>query len=228
MANKIYAVKNGRIKGIFFSWTDCEAQVKGFENAKYKSFSGADAPQKAYDFITKSDTIEDAKTKVETAEPEYTHPEGGCIAFTDGSYNEKTGEYGSGIIIICNDFKNKIVCKSGWKGSTPAFATSQNVAGETDAAIAAIKTAYQNGRTSIDIYYDYTGIEYWFAKLMHPEISDKEHWSANTPTAKHYVAELQKYIGKIDIRFHKVAAHTGVYYNEIADKLAKQAVGIEA
>ena len=35
---KIYAVKVGRIKGIFFAWSDCETQVKGFSGAEHKSF----------------------------------------------------------------------------------------------------------------------------------------------------------------------------------------------
>ncbi|EEB91647.1 hypothetical protein MPER_09965 [Moniliophthora perniciosa FA553] len=34
-----YAVHTGRIPGIYSTWTECEAQVKGFANAKYKKFS---------------------------------------------------------------------------------------------------------------------------------------------------------------------------------------------
>lgn len=36
---KIYAVAKGRVPGIYSSWADCEAQVKGFNGAKYKSFT---------------------------------------------------------------------------------------------------------------------------------------------------------------------------------------------
>lgn len=36
---KIYVVKVGKIPGIYESWTDCEAQVKGFKGAQYKSFT---------------------------------------------------------------------------------------------------------------------------------------------------------------------------------------------
>lgn len=33
-----YAVKNGRCPGIYLSWAECESQVKGFSNARYKKF----------------------------------------------------------------------------------------------------------------------------------------------------------------------------------------------
>jgi len=34
-----YAVRNGRKPGIFHNWLECEAQVKGFPNPKYKKFA---------------------------------------------------------------------------------------------------------------------------------------------------------------------------------------------
>lgn len=44
-----YAVAKGRTSGIFMTWPDCEAQVKGFPGAKYKKFENIVAAQ---DFIT--------------------------------------------------------------------------------------------------------------------------------------------------------------------------------
>ena len=38
MANKYYAVKEGREKGIFTSWEECKKQVMGYKGAVYKSF----------------------------------------------------------------------------------------------------------------------------------------------------------------------------------------------
>lgn len=43
-----YAVARGRSVGIYNSWAECEAQVKGFSGARYKKF---DSPQSAQDFI---------------------------------------------------------------------------------------------------------------------------------------------------------------------------------
>ena len=42
LMGKYYAVKNGRQTGIYNSWSECEAQVKGFKGALYKSFSSYD------------------------------------------------------------------------------------------------------------------------------------------------------------------------------------------
>lgn len=39
MKNNFYAVKRGRVPGIYFTWADCEEQIKGFSNAKFKKFS---------------------------------------------------------------------------------------------------------------------------------------------------------------------------------------------
>jgi len=35
---KIYAVRKGRQTGLFETWPECEAQIKGFKGAEYKSF----------------------------------------------------------------------------------------------------------------------------------------------------------------------------------------------
>lgn len=44
-----YAVAKGRTPGIFMTWPDCEAQVKGFPGARYEKFENIGAAQ---DFIT--------------------------------------------------------------------------------------------------------------------------------------------------------------------------------
>ena len=38
MAKKYYAVRQGRVPGVYTTWADCEKQVKGFGWAIYKSF----------------------------------------------------------------------------------------------------------------------------------------------------------------------------------------------
>lgn len=38
MANKFYAVRQGRNPGIYRTWKDCQAQVSGFPCAQFKSF----------------------------------------------------------------------------------------------------------------------------------------------------------------------------------------------
>ena len=69
----------------------------------------------------------------------------------------------------------------------------------------------------IDIYYDYEGIEKWATGL----------WKANKEQTQNYVKTINDMKKKIDIYFQKVLAHSGDYYNEVADSLAKKAVGIK-
>lgn len=57
--SKYYVVWNGRKTGVFDSWKDCEASVKGFEGATYKSFENLEQAQKAFNdnpdkFISKN------------------------------------------------------------------------------------------------------------------------------------------------------------------------------
>ena len=68
----------------------------------------------------------------------------------------------------------------------------------------------------ICIYYDYEGIEKWA----------NHQWQANRPGTKAYQSFIDASRQKIDIRFIKVLAHSGDFYNEMADQLAKKAVGI--
>lgn len=43
---KIYAVKQGRVPGIYLTWDACEKQVKGYKGAEYKSFKDVKEAEK--------------------------------------------------------------------------------------------------------------------------------------------------------------------------------------
>ncbi len=45
---KFYVVWKGRKPGIYTSWTETEAQVKGFAGAEYKSFGSRAAAEAAF------------------------------------------------------------------------------------------------------------------------------------------------------------------------------------
>lgn len=83
-------------------------------------------------------------------------------------------------------------------------------------AVRAIQYCQKHQIPEVYIYYDYNGIGKW---------GDDE-WKANLPLTQKYkkfVAEARK---KMKITFIKVAAHTGDKYNEMADRLAKDAIGL--
>jgi ribonuclease HI len=78
----------------------------------------------------------------------------------------------------------------------------------------AIEYCLKNGINKVEIYHDYEGIGAW---------ADRR-WKANNPLTQGYrdfVAEARQ---NMEISFVKVKAHSGNKYNEIADKLAKEAL----
>ncbi len=60
--NKYYVVWDGVKPGVYATWKECEAQVKGFEGAKYKSFESETLANEAFhssywSFVNKKDSV---------------------------------------------------------------------------------------------------------------------------------------------------------------------------
>ena len=195
---KYYAVKNGRVPGIYNSWAECQKQIHGFKNASYKSFTSR---KEAEEFIS------DKK--------EITQMEHGLIAYVDGSFNAKKKVYGYGAVLIDGQ---QVIKRLYRHGDNEECISSLIVAGEIFGALAAVKYAVEHPEyDGIVIYYDYMGIEKW-------AIGE---WKANKKLTQYYADKMAKYRKQLPIVFMKVEAHTGDFYNEQADQLAKKAVGIE-
>lgn len=194
---KYYAVKKGKKTGIYFTWDECKEQVNGYSGAIYKSFSSL---KEAESFL------EDNKTSSMTAD--------GLLAYVDGSYNIKTKEYGYGCVILEGQ---KVIKKLYGKGNKVELASMRNVSGEIMGCLSALQYAIDHHYEQICIYYDYEGIEKWATGM----------WKANKEATKQYASTVNQLKEKIDIHFIKVLAHSGDVYNEMADDLAKKAVGIK-
>ena len=192
---KYYAVKKGRKTGVFSTWEECESMVKGFKGALYKSFS----------------SLEDAQNYLNEQTPSFHNQ--GLIAYVDGSFNQKTGEYGYGCVLIDGQ---QVILKVNGKGKHPDYVSMRNVAGEIAGAHQAICYAIEHQYPMICIYYDYEGIEKWANHT----------WTARRQGTQAYQTFIDESRQKIEIHFIKVLAHSGDLYNEMADLLAKKAVGI--
>ena len=193
---KFYAVRNGYHTGIFGTWEECRREVNGYSGAEYKSFSSR----------TEAEEYLGAHT--------FTAPEAaGAAAYVDGSYNISTKEYSYGAVIFYNGEELAL----SEKFSDPESAKMRNVAGEINGAMRAMRFCLENGIDSLDLYYDYEGIEKWCTGA----------WKTNksgTIAYKKYYDEIKQ---SVRVTFHKVKGHSGDKYNDMADRLAKDALGIK-
>ncbi len=196
---KYYAVKKGRECGIYSSWEECEALVKGYEGALFKSFSTKDEAL-AYLGLLSNETKSEEVFELPTA-------------YVDGSYNKETEEYSFGAILFLSDGKHTFSKKFG----PDNYSSTRNVAGEVRGASFIINYAIKHNIKELDLYYDYQGIESWY----------KGDWKANTELTQKYREFALKNNGVIKVNFHKVKSHTGIKYNEEVDLLAKEALGIK-
>ena len=78
----------------------------------------------------------------------------------------------------------------------------------------AIDYAIDKGYDEVHIFFDYEGIRSWAMG----------YWKTNIDATKDYKKFFDAKKDKVEIHFHKVEAHTGDKYNELADSLAKKAL----
>lgn len=73
----IYAVRRGRVPGIYYSLSDCDAQVRGFEGAECKKFSDMEAAERYLNKRRKkkNSPVEGEKEQTEAAPTEKKSPE---------------------------------------------------------------------------------------------------------------------------------------------------------
>lgn len=245
MAKKYYAVRKGRQTGIFLTWSECDAQIRGFSGAEYKSFPNkADAeafcnsnPMSGADFmkqmaqkdeIVNASTAKSARTntirrnnaKTNTgvqATPDYMsmalNPAGDvAVAYVDGSFDKRCEGFSYGMLFIYQGEEIKY-CE---KIEDKELALMHNVAGEIKGSEAAMRYAIQRGIKKLVIYHDYEGIAKWCNGA----------WKANKEGTKAYQAFYKEAAKKVAVLFVKVKGHSNDACNDIADELAKQALGI--
>lgn len=212
MAKKYYAVARGKTPGIYFTWEDCKAQVEHFPGPVYKGFSNL---AEAEEFI-KNAGVKQTRQKAKNVEEVKEQPvstDTHLVAYVDGSYDHRQLRYAYGCVLVLPD---EVVTLKG-SGAEEDYVAMRNVAGEILGSEQAVLWALEHGYQEVTVYYDYEGVERW---------ADGS-WRANKPGTQRYKAFIAEKREKIAISFHKVAAHTGVEYNELADQLAKEALGIE-
>ncbi len=204
MAKKYYAVRKGRIPGIYLTWNDCKAQTDGFSGAEYKSFMTRD---QAVAYVEGEAAVE-IETKTQNGIP--VTDEKNAVAYVDGSYNNVTKEFSYGVVMFHNGeekhFSEKV--------DDIKMAEMRNVAGEIKGAECAMRYAIENNCETLVIYHDYEGIAKWCTGA----------WKANKEGTIAYKEYYDQINSSLAIEFRKVKGHSGDRYNDVADRLAKSAI----
>ncbi|MCR5706204.1 MAG: ribonuclease H family protein [Acholeplasmatales bacterium] len=156
-------------------------------------------------------SLEDAKAFLADEKKE-DEPLNKPTAYIDGSFNQETGEYSFGAVLFYEGKETRFKKKY----PKDEYSVHRNVAGEIKGAGFIINYCINHGIKDIDIYYDYEGIHSWYAGL----------WKAKTPIAVKYAEFASEARNKINVNFIKVKSHTNVYYNDVVDSLAKEALGL--
>lgn len=222
MAKKYYAVKIGKNTGIFQTWEECKENVDGYPGALYKSFKTI---SEAYTYLGDEgtqislfdmDAVTQPTNTTKTEIPDETMPistASKAIAYVDGSFNAETNVFGYGVVMFHNG--KEIHLSHSYNDED--LATMRNVAGEIYGSMAAMTYALENNIKTLSIYYDYMGIAKWCTG----------EWKTNKNGTIAYKKYYDKARKKVNINFEKVKGHSGDKYNDLADKLAKEACGIE-
>lgn len=190
---KYYAVRIGRNPGIYHTWDECKRETMGFKGASFKKFSTL---EDAEAFINEIE--EDKKESAEKDE---------LVVYVDGSYrnSDKSHSYG---VYMFNDEEEYTYSKRFFKDSD-----MRNVSGEIKGAMRAMEEAAKLGKKKIYLHYDYEGIRSWALGF----------WKTNKEGTIYYKNFYDSIKDKLEVKFIKVEAHSGVKYNELVDKLAKEA-----
>lgn len=215
-AKKFYGVRKGKITGVFNTWEACRQAVEGYPGAQYKGFSTLEeAKEYLGDLYCLRFQAETAQAPSEKETPDVCGKPGEApcgsgklLAYVDGSYSDALKKYAFGCVFLLPDGRVFTACGNGDNAQSLA---QRNVTGEMLGAMYAVKAALCSGFRELELRYDYAGIEKWVTG----------EWKARTELTAKYAAAMREWGSRISLSFTKVAAHTNVYYNELADKMAK-------
>lgn len=144
--------------------------------------------------------------------------------YVDGSYNPQTAHWGGGAAIL-NDEETEVLHTI----QVTDFDDngSRQINGELASSIMSLEYVLNHSDRFEDkkimIYYDYLGIEKWATG----------EWSARKDVSKDYSVRVKnlilalKVMNQIEVGFHKVKAHSSDKYNDLADRLSKDACGVK-
>ncbi len=159
------------------------------------------------------DEVENNQSDCETKEPVqlnlFGEENNKWVAYVDGSYDISTHRFSYGAVILKGDSEEHFAEAM----ADEELADMRNVAGEIKGAEVVMKQALENKISKLTIYHDYDGIAKWC----------NGQWKAKKKGTQDYRDYYKKVSEFVKIEFVKVKSHSGDKYNDLADKLAKEA-----
>lgn len=200
MQRNSYALKSDQGNDIFHSWNDCQAAMRGRTHIEYKAFANDDMCR-AW-FAGKRPVVQ-----------EIIQESGLVTIYTDGSFDKDIPSYGWGFAAIIGNGDAPELFTDFGRGQTPELLSQRNIAGEMIAAMKAVQWAALHGYRTVELRYDYAGVGDWPL--------GKQKVSKENTYAKFYRDWMQRMMKMIEIRFVQIPGHSGDWYNEKVDELAK-------
>ncbi|ESO05691.1 hypothetical protein HELRODRAFT_156844 [Helobdella robusta] len=229
MPSFIYAVRVGRTKGLFSSWqtrAECEKQVKGFPNAKYKKFpTEAEANAFLNEAQTgsskrpmQSDSQSNSKRiKLDTKDVEMKSGDR-VVVYTDGCCHNNgkcNARAGLGVFWGTSDHEDNV--------SERLVGRQTNNRAEIMAVVRAIKIAKKRDYKSLEIRTDSEFLINCITKWMDKWKSNRWMLSKGKPVVnREELEELDVVSQGIQIHYVHVRGHQGEEGNEQADRLANE------
>lgn len=136
--------------------------------------------------------------------------------YTDGSFNAATGSCTGAFVILKN---NELLHAARINITDPELTVSWNVSGElvtVAVALNVLSGLVDDSTTIVSIYYDYVGVQNF--------VTGPTKWKPKKYVPCLYEAaykNVKESKPNLQIQFIKVKAHSGIYWNEVVDTLAK-------
>lgn len=209
--SKIYAVKCGRLPGVYSNWQDCKLQVDKFPGAVYKSFTNI---EDANLFIG---TYKTQLTNVTKQNVDFADCVNSIDIYTDGSHQRASNYLGIGAWCKYDnqEFSMSKECDSNLLSKYEIYDAVSNPTAEF-LAFAEVLKIFTNvnlkSNIVITFYCDYVGMENWMTGR----------WEAKKPYIQKIKNMCLQYIDNINckVQIKHVKGHSNNFGNDKADVLA--------
>jgi ribonuclease HI len=228
---RFYAVRNGRTPGIYKSWKECEAQVRGFSNAEFEGFLTL---SEAKDYLKQA---QQNKSNEERAAPKQEVFKGlepipllvrdsrslkQVVMYTDGACTGNPGPGGYGVVLIYGERRKEL---------SAGFRLTTNNRMEILACVAGLQelkepcdvTIYSDSKYVVDSITKSWALKWrkrgW--KRIDKDGQEKDAINADL------WARMLDLCDKHRVRFQWVRGHDGNEGNERCDHLARTAAATD-